>query len=70
MNKFQARRNYSEAVELPPGRVMVLLLLALFKIIKPEQRGMMKHEQFFFPQYVCIYEQRLLEGLRIYLWKE
>lgn len=50
-NKFQARRKYCEAVQLPPGRLMVLLLLAHFKIIKLEQRGMMKHEQFFFPQY-------------------
>lgn len=41
-NKFQAGRNYPGAVQLPPGRVMELLLLALFKI-KPEQQGMMKH---------------------------
>jgi len=31
-NKFQAGRNCSEAVHLPPGRVMELLVLALFKI--------------------------------------
>lgn len=46
-NKFQAERDYSEAVQLPLGRVMELLLLALFKI-KPEQWGMMKHERLFF----------------------
>lgn len=46
-NKFQAGRNCSEAVQLPPGWVMELLLLVLFKI-NPEQWGMMKHEQFFF----------------------
>lgn len=46
-NKFQAGRNHSGAVQFPPGRVMELLLLALFKI-KPEQQGKMKHEQFFF----------------------
>lgn len=46
-NKFQAGRNYSGAVQLPPGRVMEPPLPALFKI-KPEQQGMMKHEQFFF----------------------
>lgn len=46
-NKFQAGRNHSGAVQFPPGRVMELLLLALFKI-KPKQQGMMKHEQFFF----------------------
>lgn len=46
-NKFQAGRNHSGVFQFPPGRVMELLLLALFKI-KPEQQGMMKHEQFFF----------------------
>lgn len=69
-NKFQAGRNYSGAVQLPPGRVIELLLLALFKI-KPEQQGMVKHEQFFFFLYkICIYEQRLLKGLTIYLWNQ
>lgn len=70
-NKFQAGRNCSGAVQLPPGRVMELQLLALFKI-KPEQQRMVKHEQFFFIFFytICIYEQSLLEGLRIYLWNQ